>query len=47
LEWLDEPVSNWQSHAAQSAARVKTELDWQPLCRKAVDFVEKTYARSR
>ena len=41
LLWLDEPVSNWQPHAAQSAARVKAELDWQPLCRKAVDFIEK------
>ncbi len=40
LSWLDEPASNWQSHAAQSAARVKAELDWQPLCRKAVDFIE-------
>ena len=40
LSWLDEPVSNWQPHAAQSAARVKAELDWQPLCHKAVDFIE-------
>ena len=35
------PVSTWQPHAAQSAARVQAELDWQPLCRKAVDFAEK------
>ena len=41
LSWLDEPVSGWQPHAAPSAARVKTELDWQPLCRKAIDFVER------
>jgi glycosyltransferase involved in cell wall biosynthesis len=41
LSWLDEPVSIWQPAAASSAARVKTELDWQPLCRKAVDFAEK------
>jgi glycosyltransferase involved in cell wall biosynthesis len=41
LSWLEEPVANWQPHAAQSAARVKAELDWQPLCRKAVDFAEK------
>ena len=46
LSWLDEPVSNWQPHAAQSAARVKSELDWQPLCRKAVDFAEKIYVES-
>ncbi len=41
LSWLEEPIANWQPHAAQSAARVKAELDWQPLCRKAVDFAEK------
>lgn len=40
LSWLDEPVSNWQPHAAQSAARVKAELDWRPLCCKALDFAE-------
>jgi glycosyltransferase involved in cell wall biosynthesis len=43
LAWLDEPVSNWQPHVANSAARVKAELDWQPLCRKAVDFAERTF----
>jgi glycosyltransferase involved in cell wall biosynthesis len=41
LEWLDAPVSSWQPNAAASAARVKAELDWRPLCRKAVDFAEK------
>jgi glycosyltransferase involved in cell wall biosynthesis len=44
LSWLDETISNWQPQAAQSAARVKAELDWQPLCRKAIDFVERTNA---
>jgi glycosyltransferase involved in cell wall biosynthesis len=41
LSWLQEPVANWQPLAAKSAARVRGELDWQPLCRKAVDFVER------
>ncbi|HTL74027.1 MAG TPA: glycosyltransferase, partial [bacterium] len=41
LAWLAEPVSNWQPHAANSSARVQAELDWQPLCRKAVDFAER------
>jgi len=41
LAWLAAPVANWQSHAAHSAAHVQAELDWQPLCRKAVDFAEK------
>ena len=47
LGWLDEPAQAWQIHAAQSAARVEAELDWQPLCHKAVDFVEGIYARSQ
>ena len=44
LSWLEAPVANWQPHAAKSAARVRAELDWQPLCRKAVDFVERIVA---
>lgn len=40
LAWLEAPASSWQPQAAASAARVKADLDWQPLCRKAVDFVE-------
>jgi glycosyltransferase involved in cell wall biosynthesis len=45
LNWLDESPLAWQIHACQSAARVQTELDWQPLCRKAIDFIERTEAR--
>jgi len=41
ISWLDEPSENWKARAAQSAARVRTDLDWRPLCRKAVDFAEK------
>ena len=44
LSWLETPAADWQPHAAKSAARVKAELDWQPLCRKAVDFVENIVA---
>jgi glycosyltransferase involved in cell wall biosynthesis len=47
LDWLDEPPLTWQIRAAQSAARVKAELDWEPLCRRAVDFVEGIYTRSK
>jgi glycosyltransferase involved in cell wall biosynthesis len=46
LDWLDEPPADWQNCAAQSAARVKAELDWEPLCRRAVDFIEGIYTRS-
>jgi glycosyltransferase involved in cell wall biosynthesis len=45
LAWLAQPASQWQQHAAASAGRVKTELDWQPLCRKAVDFAEQACAK--
>lgn len=41
LEWLDTPASSWQPYAEKSSARVRAELDWRPLCRKAVDFAEK------
>jgi glycosyltransferase involved in cell wall biosynthesis len=47
LSWLDEPAASWQVHAGASAARVRAELDWQPLCRRAVDFVETTYSRAQ
>jgi glycosyltransferase involved in cell wall biosynthesis len=40
MSWLDASTASWQPFAAKSAARVKAELDWQPLCRKAVDFAE-------
>jgi len=42
IGWLDESPQTWQIRACESAARVRTELDWRPLCSKAVDFVEKT-----
>ena len=41
LEWLAAPASAWQPYVEKSSARVRAELDWQPLCRKAVDFAEK------
>jgi hypothetical protein len=44
VEWLEAPVSSWQPQSPASAARVRAELDWQPLCRKAVDFLEKVVA---
>lgn len=46
VSWLDESSLDWQVAAYKSATRVKMELDWQPLCRKAVDFVETVYTRS-
>lgn len=47
LEWLDAPNSSWQPHADKSSARVRAELDWRPLCAKAVDFAEQTCAKSK
>lgn len=45
VSWLDELPLNWQIDACNSAARVQADLDWQPLCRKAVNFIEEVYAR--
>ena len=39
---LDEKID--EAQARSSAARVKAELDWLPLCQKAVAFVEETVA---
>jgi glycosyltransferase involved in cell wall biosynthesis len=47
INWLDEPPAAWQSRAPESARRVRNELDWKPLCHKAVDFVEKIYRGSK
>jgi glycosyltransferase involved in cell wall biosynthesis len=47
VSWLDEPPGAWQSRARESAARVRAELDWQLICRKAIDFVEKIHRDSR
>lgn len=44
--WLEESPLNWQIEACNSAARVQAELDWQPICRTAVNFIEEIYARS-
>ena len=46
IAWLDASPLDWQIDACKSAARVQLELDWQPLCRKAVDFIENIYVRS-
>ncbi|MGH7940058.1 MAG: glycosyltransferase family 4 protein [Limisphaerales bacterium] len=46
VSWLEESPLGWQIEACNSAARVQAELDWQPLCRGAVNFIEEIYARS-
>jgi glycosyltransferase involved in cell wall biosynthesis len=38
VDRLDETIDEAQARA--SAERVKAELDWQPLCRKAIAFAE-------
>lgn len=46
VSWLEESPLDWQIAACHSAARVEEELDWQPLCRKAADFIENIHARA-
>jgi glycosyltransferase involved in cell wall biosynthesis len=41
VEWIEASWVVWQIDATKSAARVQAELDWKPLCAKAIDFVEK------
>jgi glycosyltransferase involved in cell wall biosynthesis len=47
IGWLDESPFDWQLAACNSAAHVETDLDWQPLCSRAVDFVEKVYSAAK
>lgn len=47
IGWLNESPFQWQLEACKSAARVETELDWRPLCSRAIDFVEKIYSDSK
>jgi glycosyltransferase involved in cell wall biosynthesis len=47
LKWLEESPFEWQIAACKSAARVQSELDWQPLCSRAIDFVEKIYSTAK
>ncbi|MCI0538148.1 MAG: glycosyltransferase family 4 protein [Verrucomicrobiales bacterium] len=40
LSWLREPRAQWEERARQASARVRRELDWRAICRKAVAFIE-------
>lgn len=42
LAWLDDPARDDAPAAANAAARVREQLDWRAISRRAVDFLEKT-----
>jgi glycosyltransferase involved in cell wall biosynthesis len=42
VRWLDEPLDQRHALARAASARVRTELDWRAISRKAIDFVEDT-----
>jgi glycosyltransferase involved in cell wall biosynthesis len=42
LAWLDDPARDDATAAANAAARVREQLDWRAISRRAVDFLEKT-----
>ncbi len=42
LAWLDDPARDDATAAANAAARVREQLDWRVISRRAVDFLEKT-----
>jgi glycosyltransferase involved in cell wall biosynthesis len=46
LSWLDEPLENRRRIAAPAIQRVQTELDWDSISRKAVDFIERMQRES-
>jgi len=41
LSWLDEPLEKRRALTAPAAERVRMELNWRAIARKAIDFVEK------
>jgi len=47
LEWLNAPVSSWRPQAEKSSLRVQAELDWRPLCAKAIDFAERVCVEAK
>ncbi|MBI3414859.1 MAG: glycosyltransferase family 4 protein [Verrucomicrobia bacterium] len=47
LAWLNETAVRRDSLAAAANARVRAELDWQAISRRAVDFVERTAQQSK
>ncbi|MCL5098969.1 MAG: glycosyltransferase family 4 protein [Candidatus Omnitrophica bacterium] len=44
LHWLNEPEERRRALGMRSSQRVKDELDWRVLCKKAVDWVESVCA---
>jgi len=43
LRWLDEPLEHRHTLGRAASQRVKTELDWNVISRKAIDFVERIH----
>lgn len=43
LSWLAEPAEARQALARAASARVRAELDWRAISKKAVDFVERIH----
>jgi glycosyltransferase involved in cell wall biosynthesis len=41
LSWFDEPLESRRQLGRAASERVRRELDWSVICKKAVDFVEK------
>ncbi|HUL51304.1 MAG TPA: glycosyltransferase family 4 protein, partial [Candidatus Nitrosotalea sp.] len=47
LEWLTESVENRRSLGRTASDRVRRDLDWRALSKKAIDFVEKIAQQQR
>jgi glycosyltransferase involved in cell wall biosynthesis len=45
LGWLEEPLERRRALAAPAVQRVKAQLDWRVIGRKAVDFLETTHRK--
>jgi glycosyltransferase involved in cell wall biosynthesis len=47
LHWFAVPLEQRQAWGRAASQRVRAQLDWRVLSRRAVDWVEETYARTR
>lgn len=47
LSWFDESPEKISIMGKEASARVKTDLDWRSISRKAIDFVEKILGEKR
>jgi glycosyltransferase involved in cell wall biosynthesis len=47
MSWLNEPLEQRRALAPAASARVKSELDWREIAKRAIDFVEEIQSAAK